>query len=171
MWWKNFSFPYALVHSSFLAWFNITASIFLSIVLPTMQSTFDCISAHPFLKFFLFPSFAYITHRAYCVIRLAYRLPPIPWILLISILFPFLMMQNTTCTWTLGIIDQSFSLTAIQLISQNLLHTAFLSLHTILIVCRLMAYRLQMSGWNLWTWTFSDHACFFAYHANFYLNY
>ena len=49
----------------------------------------DCISAHPFLKFFLFPSFAYITHRAYCVIRLAYRLPPIPWILLISILFPF----------------------------------------------------------------------------------
>ena len=32
--------------------------------------------------------------------------------------FSFFMMQNTTCTWNLGIIDQSFPLTAIQLISQ-----------------------------------------------------
>ena len=45
---------------------------------PQCNLLFDCISAHQFLKFFLFPSFAYITHRAYCVIRLAYRLPPVP---------------------------------------------------------------------------------------------
>ena len=47
--------------------------------------------------------------------------------------FSFFMMQNTTCTWNLGIFNKSFPLTAKQLISQIpifFFHTAFLTLHS-----------------------------------------
>ena len=106
-----------------------------------LTASYDWLTAsHPFLEFFLFPSFFLFNDAEhYLYLDSGYN-------------WPKLLFNSNT-------VDLS-----------NLLHTAFLSLHTILIVCRLMAYRLQMSGWNLWTWTFSDQACFFAYHANIYLN-